>query len=431
MKILDKSIGWIVVLSIGFIGPFDIFQGLVRILYGEANFLFNLLRFLLVLLLLIYQKTHYGIKIWSKPFLYFFVLYSFYILVDITFLQDNLLRYGGKESLPSLSNFLIKTSFIVFFFFCIDTIIKNFNSSKFIILSAMFTIIPSLIYIQFVGIEVLQFSKVDKDATDYLAVLTIGYSCAPILVFLILNFSSLFKPKWLNWIVNPFFILTAGYVILACGERGPILWFFVNVMLCFYLKTKEKIKFITIIFLSLLVLYILIDIIIEQLLTIAPYTAQKIYMTVHEGYTAGRFDPNDPSGTTYGCAWNQFMSSPIWGSYFRILREFSYRYFGAYPHNLFLEILITMGLLGFTPFLTFLYKTFKNASTILQSKENANYRACVILFFSSFLELLTSGTLLLNTGFWLFFYIVNSYDKICLYYSNTNLIKTKNITRVS
>lgn len=423
MRILDKSISWIVVLAIGFLGTYDIIQGLVRILYGEANFFFNVIRLLLVLLLLVYQKRHYGLGLWCKPFLLFFLIYSFYILFDITFLQDILLRYGEKDALPNVGVFLFKTILIILFMGCRDTIIENFSNWKFVFVSFFFTILPSLAYIELVGIEVLQLTKVDKDATDYLALLTIGYCCTPILVLLVMNLSSLFKPKWLNWVIAPLIILLAVYVVLACGERGPILWFLVNIMLCFFMKSRNKMKFILFFSFFCVLLYISIDLIIEKLYTIAPYTAEKIYMTVYEGYTAGRYDPSDSSGTTYGSAWNQFMSSPVWGSYFRIQREFSYRYFAAYPHNIFLEIMITMGLLGLIPFILFLRKTFINASKMLQMKEKTNYNACVILFLSSFLGLLTSGTILLNTAFWLFFYIVYSYDK--KYLCNSSIVFKK------
>ena len=106
----------------------------------------------------------------------------------------------------------------------------------------------------------------------------------------------------------------------------------------------------------------------------------------------------------------QFLKSPIWGDYFRITDNNSF-FKGCYPHNLFIEIAMTMGLIGLIPFLLLLKKTYINVIKLLQSQET-NKISCVCLFLSVFLQLQTTGSIVLNGFFWFFLYLIFASSKI-------------------
>lgn len=60
-------------------------------------------------------------------------------------------------------------------------------------------------------------------------------------------------------------------------------------------------------------------------------------------------------------AWDQFTSSPIFGD------SLEGTYDNYYPHNIFLEVLITTGLVGFIPFLIFIYLVSIKALKIIRN----------------------------------------------------------------
>lgn len=411
MKLVEKTIGWIVALTIGLFGPFDVFQGAIKVLWGEANLLFTIVRFVILSLLLIYQIKCYGIKILNRFSFCFFLLYSFYIFLYLTLFRGDVLDSVAREEIK-VDVFLIKSFMILILMICAETIIKKFCVWKFVLLSVFLTILPSLIYIQIVGVDVLQKSRIARDNPDYLAVLTVGYCSAPLFAICLLNLKNLFKPKLVSIIITSLIIPATGYILVASGERGPIVWTIVCILICLFFKSKHVFKYFVISFFLMALLYVNIDYIINEIEFVAPKTAEKIYLTIYEGHTAGRFDPKASGGSLYGVAFNQFMSSPIFGSYYRIKKEFSYEFYGAYPHNIFLEIMITMGFIGLFPFIMLLRRAFKNAFLLLRRTKEIQYYACFIFFVSSFLELQTSKTVMLHTLFWLFLYMWSSADSL-------------------
>ena len=81
----------------------------------------------------------------------------------------------------------------------------------------------------------------------------------------------------------------------------------------------------------------------------SPFLAERVEMTLIEGHTSGRMEEEG----AYGYTIKQFMNSPIFGSYFRIVTP-NLTWRGMYPHNIILELLITFGVVGLIPFLYFL-----------------------------------------------------------------------------
>jgi O-antigen ligase len=70
-----------------------------------------------------------------------------------------------------------------------------------------------------------------------------------------------------------------------------------------------------------------------------------------------------------------------------------------------------MGLVGFIPFVLLLIKAVKNIKTTLTGQHNDHILALVSLFFASFLESISTGTLVLNSSFWVLFYLMGISDQ--------------------
>ena len=146
------------------------------------------------------------------------------------------------------------------------------------------------------------------------------------------------------------------------------------------------------------------DIVLNLIRSIAPFTAERIYNFVYLGDTAHRLDFENQQGSAYFIAFKQFLDSPFWGSYFRLITSGAFR--GHYPHNLFLEIMITMGIIGLIPLLILLFKVIMNVGRNFTLKVEENQMVCFIIFLKVFLERQTTGSVLLDAQFWVFLYIL-------------------------
>ena len=100
--------------------------------------------------------------------------------------------------------------------------------------------------------------------------------------------------------------------------------------------------------------------------------------------------------TLWSNAFNQFKSSPVFGD--RIVEKGSL----YYPHNLFLEVLMSTGLIGFTPFFLSVVFAFKRGWSILVN----GYPSIFFLFFFSFIGMFFSGSIFLSPEFWVTILIV-------------------------
>lgn len=410
MKFLNLIIEWVVVLALGLLGPFDIFQNMVQILWSNVNLLFNLVRFVLVFIILLYQKQHYGFKSINVSFILFFLLYTLYIYFYLTFFRDRCIDPYSEEY--PITTFIFKSFFIVVLFLCADTIILKFNCIKFLFLSVFLIILPAMAYIQIFGTEVLQLARLEVGDSDRVSLLGFGYSGATIFVMASYLSTKYFKVSFSSFIFVVFVAAFAGYITIISGERGPILWGGISLWLCFLVSSKKLFLNIIVLLALSIIVYLSIDLIIEFLFDFAPKTAEKIYLSVYEGNSSGRLDLDNPGGTTYGDAVKQIASSPVIGSYFRLMKDYSSAYCGGYPHNIFLEFLMTMGLLGFIPLCAFIFKVYFSFRKIILNNYTSSIMCIFIMFVFIFLRLQTSGTIYLNIEFWVYFYLMSVMPKV-------------------
>ena len=286
--------------------------------------------------------------------------------------------------------------------------------------------IPSILFIQVVGIELIQ-AGLDEDEEGAIGTLTVTYANLPILVFAVMYFKTLFKKKWFSVLVCSVIIAAVLYILFVFGKRGPILWSFISIVICFVIKSASIRKYVILFGAAVVLFFVFKSPIIDSFKEVLPRTGQKLESSLEEGDTSGRMDFDDPKHSTYLIGLENFSRSPIWGYYFRLVTNYQH-YRGGYAHNVFIEILMTMGLLGFIPFMMLLFKAFVKSRRHFIRPHSANDMACLILFLSVFLKLQTTWTCIFNHNLWLYFYILCCLNQLTA--SPTNLIKKRNNVRL-
>lgn len=405
----DIYIEWIVTLAVVLITTFNMLQKCVELFYPPFKPIVFFIRLSVLLLMLYYQNQHYGIKVKAKPFFLFFLLYSLYILFYLTefsIYPIDILKHVPKN----VFSFIVYTTMIVLYMLCAKTIIHKFNFRKFLYLSIIVAIVPTIWYINLVGIDFIQYMNVtDGEDSLFIHQLLLAYANVPIWVLCILFYKKIHKNKFVNYALFFLLFLSVSYILIISTKRGPIIWGLVNLLTCSILIGRYKIKKILTLVVIGVIAFININTIFNVISEYAPNTAERFKSTIVEGNTSGRFESSEGEGG-YSLAINQFNSSPIWGSYFRLVTPSGF-WKGHYPHNIFLEMLITMGLVGFIPFVLLLIKAVKNIKTTLTGQHNDHILALVSLFFASFLESISTGTLVLNSSFWVLFYLMGISDQ--------------------
>ena len=411
MKIKEKNIEWLVVVAVVLITTISLTQALLSTL--DIRILKTLIKgftLLILFLVFLYQKRTYGIKVYDNHFFIFYLLYCAYVLVYMTVL----LRYPLDKLLfvpKSLFDYFIRFAQSIGFLLCAKTIVSHFNVKKYVLLSVIICTIPSVWYIQTIGLDTIQ-AGISKDDEEYISTLSVTYANMPIMVFAILYFKRLFNRKLFSMILCSCIIAAVLYILFAYGKRGPMLWSFVGVFCCYMIKSKSfiinKKTLFFILIIATFVVYMdpILDVIKETL----PRTGNRLERTLKEGYTSHRFNIDDAEDSTYLIGLENFSRSPVWGYYFRLVINDPF-FQGAYVHNVFIEILMTMGLLGFIPFMMFLFKAYRKSRMIIKRSNSPNHMACFILFVCVFLQLQTTGTCVFKDSFWMFLYILCCLDK--------------------
>ena len=408
---LDANIEWIVAISVMLITTFSVVGMCINSFFPIFTPIISILHPSIISLVCIYQYKHYGFRVLNNKFMVFFLIYSVYIFLYIT--SWNVYRLENLHGAPtSLAQFFNSTIRLIAYLFCAETIARKLNARKFLLLSVLFCTIPSLLYINYVGVNFIQDYSNAYDE-NYLGTLVLGYTNVPIMVLALVNHNKLIGSRKLSLILTAVIVVSISYILIVGTKRGPILWCLVNILICVYYMKRKVFKYLVIAIILIIVIYIYFDVIIDTISSFAPETAERFKRAIYEQDTSHRLDMQDQKGSGFIIAFNQFLSSPLWGSYFRLITN-SWLFKGHYPHNVFFFFFITMGLIGFIPFLFFVFTSIKNISKVFRMKYSTQSLTCLVLFLSVFLQLQTTSTIVLNIKFWLFFYIMCILDRLSL-----------------
>ena len=99
-------------------------------------------------------------------------------------------------------------------------------------------------------------------------------------------------------------------------------------------------------------------------------------------------------------AWNHFLDSPLFGSSYVDLYDYSY------PHNIYLEVLMATGLIGGILFFTSLFIFF------LKKIKNVNSVGVFLIFIIAALSSFFSGSLFINPFLWCILGLMTQFEYI-------------------
>ncbi len=187
--------------------------------------------------------------------------------------------------------------------------------------------------------------------------------------------------------------------LLLTIKRGPILSLVFTSLYCYFVKTKRNNLILTLIATSLLLIFFgnTIANVISRAL---PGLTERFLSIIQTGGSR-RFGSSD---SVFSLAINQIEDSPLFGSYFRILHG-SFR--GTYPHNFFLEMLMTFGFFFCAVFTPLFWKVVKRINILIRNGSiQALPASCFIYIFCA---LMTSSSVFLKTEFWVFLSIICSF----------------------
>lgn len=207
--------------------------------------------------------------------------------------------------------------------------------------------------------------------------------------------------KLINEII--FYLCSTVFVfgLFLTIKRGPIISFMVVCGLVFYIKYRKK--SLLLLLLVLLLGGVFGGFVIGFMEESASGLVDR-FTTITEGGGSGRFGSDD---SVYGTALGQIKESPVFGSYFRLLKS-TYTDRGAYPHNIILELLMTGGLLLSIPFFIVIWKALRNGIRLL--KHGGDQSLSTLCYTYILMTLMTSSSLLFKTEFWLFMAILCTYN---------------------
>lgn len=362
----------------------------------EETSLTKAFRYLLIIgtclatFIVIKRKLYKSIKEQHIYFLLFLLLYTglmyYYLFID------NTRTYHGTDA---ISRFTTVINNVLFLSIVSMTFVsQKINSTLICKIIVIFAFISSYLYLTFFGIKF-------GDAYDGFlsqdlgfSSLQIGYFSGMSLLLTLYLYREWSKSVIINNIFTFILVITFLYIIISSGKTGPTIFtFFVALIICkqLFFQNMSTMKFVAILFCLLLLSVIFFNSILSIIDNYNPNLATKISNTFLKGDTSNR-------DFLFEEALRVFNENIFCGSYFELKK------YGIYPHNFFLENLITWGIIGTTIMLIFLWKAFKISLKLILSNSQLSW-VCYLFFFS-FLSAQSTGSLYGNYRFWLAFTIL-------------------------
>jgi len=121
-------------------------------------------------------------------------------------------------------------------------------------------------------------------------------------------------------------------------------------------------------------------------------------------FSGGQSSSLDQRPLLFKSAWEQFLSYPILGD------QYLSRYANYYPHNIFLEVLMALGIIGGIIFILIIFFAVRKASVILRNY-NEDIFIPFLLLITLVLAGMTSGSLFTGVGLWSWLSLFNSIQK--------------------
>ena len=369
-----------IIFFLTFIGFYSVL--LVGINFGLSGFTRTLsipmrmvigLSCIIIFFLSLKRKTPY-----LKYFLFFSFLYLIRIYIDILYNEYFYISY------PEL----------VFYFlsFCVIPFISisKFDFTKidfqklylvFLISALIFSSLTVLFYGRFLG-EVRRLST-NIVGEDVISPLTLSY-CSSLIIGVSLIYTIYNKTTWQIKILSYIAILLSIIPFFLGASRGGIIALFIPFILIAFsqLSIKNFIKYLFVFIILASALIFFDDYFQSGLL-------DRFFSTT-EAIETG--DTSDIRFYIWKSSLSQFYSSPFFGD------KLNTDAINHYPHNIFIEVLQTTGLLGFIPFSILVFKGVNVSLRVF--KQFPQYSWLAFIFLQSLIQHVFSGALYSAAWFW-------------------------------
>jgi len=193
-------------------------------------------------------------------------------------------------------------------------------------------------------------------------------------------------------------ILVVGLFLTV--KRGPVMSVLFTCLYCYYIRTNNS-RLVVSVVVSAIVIFLFGNVLLDFAERNASGLVER-FLNISRDGGSGRFGD---SNSVFAVSLKQIAESPWFGSYFRILAGHDR---GGYPHNFFLEMLMTFGFVITCAFVPLFIRGIKLANQLLKSGGSQALSAMCFLYV--FCALMTSSSVFLKLEFWLFLSIVCSYN---------------------
>lgn len=241
--------------------------------------------------------------------------------------------------------------------------------------------------------------EINGETKSIINPITIGFfgEIITILSMHILNFNLISDKKYFR--VGLYFCIGLGILNLVFGaSRGPMVSLVILALIEFYFVAKKRSFNKTFIVKILFWITATVSVISYELLS--KVNKEDIELLNRLSVTAEyrENDQKEERDYLYQSAWNQFLDSPIIGDSY--LTKYPYP---SYSHNLFLDVLMSTGIIGAILFGIIGYSISVSIKHNLNNAPNAGVTKLYILLYIGILLIsMTSGGLFTSAELWIF-----------------------------
>ena len=323
--------------------------------------------------------------------LVFFIIYSARFIYDLYILEIDISpRLGGSSRLSQM----MYGSIIIPLLGISIVRIKKENIGKWIFYASLFQSIAILFIFFFLyGASLQAFVSRYYVATIF-EEFDLGNPISPIVISRaggILAFCSILVRDVNKWF--KFLCFGLGVMLLLLGSsRGPLIAFiFCFIIIGYNYIRKGEFEAIALKIIG-----------IAMLTGVLLFAADHYVENINLGSVNRLKGVLESSGKgeqrlyTWTAAWEQFKSSPIIGD--KIVEDYTY----TYPHNIILEILMSVGLIGFIPFFMANLIAIRKFFNLMRN----NNLIVALLFFYMVIGAMVSGGIITSPDYWMSFILI-------------------------
>lgn len=348
---------------LSFAGFYVILLSLVNFGYSDESRVLTVPLRVIILVSLFIMFVLRNKKRVSNGFLFFsFFIILYYIRIFLEYFTST-----HTYHIPVFDFFLFFTSFVSFPFILLSQsklYVKDYRYIFWSIIVGNFLLAISTIY--YYGSLVGEVSRLTSTYTDLALIspLMLAYNSVlaiTIGVIYIMNNKVSGKQKYLLYIT----IALSLIPFFFGASRGSIIALIFPIFLYFIFSKNKKYRY-RIIIVSMLLLIIIT--------LYSNYAGQGIINRFVETFNALLAnDYSDVRLQLWITSWDQFVDNPLFGN------SLENNIYNAYPHNLFIETLITTGIFGISCIIGFLLYMFKKISRIIKYYPHYYYITTIFL----------------------------------------------------